>query len=199
MIGWKKFIFITQMVLTKLTGCISKILKNTGNRRILYLHAFFYLHQAASSEWWPAGITYDPDNSGTPIGSLGVHEHWNNVDEMQYSRNLETGEGIELVKIFEEVNFTDPIQIADNLRIFPNPCSEIATISWVQDEAAEIQYRVVDINGRMVFSGVDVKDNGNYKEVIIDVRDLQAGVYFVILSFQTGEGITTSAERLVVQ
>jgi hypothetical protein len=58
-----------------------------------------YLHQAASSENWPAGITYDPENDGTIIESLGVHEHWNNPIDMQYSRNLGTSNGIELVKI----------------------------------------------------------------------------------------------------
>jgi hypothetical protein len=56
-----------------------------------------YLHQAASSEWWPEGLIYDPEGDGTPIGSLGVHEHWNNANDKQYSRNLGTGEGIELV------------------------------------------------------------------------------------------------------
>jgi hypothetical protein len=30
-----------------------------------------------------AGITYDPDNTGSPIGSLGVHEHWNNTADME--------------------------------------------------------------------------------------------------------------------
>jgi hypothetical protein len=61
-----------------------------------------HLHQAASSDWWPEGITYDPDNSGTPIGSLGVHEHWNNPNEMKYSRNLGTGEGIELLQVEQQ-------------------------------------------------------------------------------------------------
>ena len=56
-----------------------------------------YLHQAASSDWWPDGITYDPEGDGTPVTSLGVHEHWNNPVDKQYSRNLGTGEGIELV------------------------------------------------------------------------------------------------------
>ena len=56
-----------------------------------------YLHQAASSEWWPDSITYDPEGDGTPVASLGVHEHWNNPVEKQYSRNLGTGEGIELI------------------------------------------------------------------------------------------------------
>jgi hypothetical protein len=57
-----------------------------------------YLHQAASSEFWPEGITYDPDNSGTPIPGLGVHEHWNNPVDKNYSRNLGKAEGIELIK-----------------------------------------------------------------------------------------------------
>ncbi len=58
-----------------------------------------YLHQAASKENWPKDITYDPDNSGKPISSLGIHEHWNNPVEKNYSRNLGKSTGIELVKI----------------------------------------------------------------------------------------------------
>jgi hypothetical protein len=58
-----------------------------------------YLHQAADSANWPGGILYDPDNSGTPIPSLGVHEHWNNPVNKQYSLNLGKSYGIELVSI----------------------------------------------------------------------------------------------------
>lgn len=58
-----------------------------------------YLHQAASSKYWPEGIVYDPDNSGTPVPSLGVHEHWDNAVNKNYSRNLGKKEGIELVKL----------------------------------------------------------------------------------------------------
>ncbi len=60
-----------------------------------------YLHQAADRANWPAGIVYDPEKDGTPIGSLGVHEHWNNAVDKQYSRNLGTGSGIELVRAGE--------------------------------------------------------------------------------------------------
>lgn len=56
-----------------------------------------YLHHAADSTTWPDGIVYDPENDGTPIPSLGVHEHWNNEIDRQYSRNLDTGDGIELI------------------------------------------------------------------------------------------------------
>ena len=58
-----------------------------------------YLHQAADPANWPEGIVYDPDNSGKPIPVLGVHEHWNNPIDKQYTRDLGTGKGIELVSI----------------------------------------------------------------------------------------------------
>jgi len=58
-----------------------------------------YMHQAADPANWPEGIIYDPDRTGTPVPVLGVHEHWNNPIDKQYSRNLGTGSGIELVSI----------------------------------------------------------------------------------------------------
>jgi hypothetical protein len=57
-----------------------------------------YLHEAALADRPPSGIRYDPEGDGTPLESLGVHEHWNNPQEKQYSRNLGTGEGIELIR-----------------------------------------------------------------------------------------------------
>ncbi|MBE0678012.1 MAG: hypothetical protein IH592_04525, partial [Bacteroidales bacterium] len=47
----------------------------------------------------PSGTNYDPENDGTPLKSLGVHEHWNNASERKYSRNLGMNRGIELVAI----------------------------------------------------------------------------------------------------
>jgi hypothetical protein len=58
-----------------------------------------YMHQAANPANWPKGVIYDPDNNGKPVPVLGVHEHWNNPVDKQYSRNLGIGNGIELVSI----------------------------------------------------------------------------------------------------
>jgi hypothetical protein len=57
-----------------------------------------YLHEAAEAESPPSGTFYDPAHSGNiaRLGSLGVHEHWNNAQDKQYSRNLQSAEGIEL-------------------------------------------------------------------------------------------------------
>jgi hypothetical protein len=57
-----------------------------------------YLHEAALADRPPSRTHYDPEGDGTTLESLGVHEHWNNPEKKQYSRNLGTGQGIELVK-----------------------------------------------------------------------------------------------------
>lgn len=56
-----------------------------------------YLLEAAMAGNAPSGTVYDPEGDGTPLQSLGVAEHWNNDRDRQYTRNLGTGDGIELV------------------------------------------------------------------------------------------------------
>ena len=56
-----------------------------------------YLHEAAQAGDPPSGAHYG-DGLGGRVESLGVHEHWNNVREKRYSRNLGEAEGIELVR-----------------------------------------------------------------------------------------------------
>ena len=56
-----------------------------------------YLDEAAMIPHPPSGTLYKPDGVTILTNSLGVHEHWNNSVSKQYSRNLGTGSGIELV------------------------------------------------------------------------------------------------------
>jgi len=58
-----------------------------------------YLHEAALADRPASGTRYDPERDGTFLTSLGVHEHWNDPKDRKYSRNLGTGNGIELVCI----------------------------------------------------------------------------------------------------
>ena len=57
-----------------------------------------YLHEAGLVKNSPSGTVYT-DSFGETIANLGVHEHWNNPTDKQYSRNLGKDEGIELVKV----------------------------------------------------------------------------------------------------
>lgn len=56
----------------------------------------YYMHEAALANDPPSMTVYDPERDGTRCTSLGVHEHWNNPLDKQYSRNLGQDKGIEL-------------------------------------------------------------------------------------------------------
>lgn len=76
-----------------------------GEEFPLYEGTHDFLLQEADPTNWPVAITYDPENDGTPLTSLGVYEHWNDAINRQYSRNLGTGNGIELIYI---TDYTPP-------------------------------------------------------------------------------------------
>lgn len=57
-----------------------------------------YLHQAALAGRAPSGTAYE-DGFGKRVASLGVHDHWDNVETKRYGRNLGKPEGIELVAL----------------------------------------------------------------------------------------------------
>ncbi len=69
-----------------------------------------YLHEAAQANNPPSGVFYDPISAGDVVRlpSLGTHEHWNNFIDKQYSRNLGTGNGIELL-MFSSVSDPGPL------------------------------------------------------------------------------------------
>ena len=69
----------------------------------------YYLHEAAyvpgTNGVKLSGVAYRPNaGSSAYVGSLGTQEHWNNSTSKQYSRNLGTGNGIELVKLMPGVS-----------------------------------------------------------------------------------------------
>lgn len=57
-----------------------------------------YLHEAGLISNAPSGTVYTNGN-GKMVKNVGVHEHWNNSIQKQYSRNLGKDEGIELIYI----------------------------------------------------------------------------------------------------
>jgi hypothetical protein len=115
-----------------------------------------YLRQAASSVYWPADLTYDPENDGTPINSLGVNEHWNNPIDKQYTRNLSTGEGINLIFINQTVTGIgkDEKNIHPNIftlsQNYPNPFNPSTTIRFNLSQRAMVKLAVYDLTGSLI-------------------------------------------------
>lgn len=66
------------------------------------MYSDYSLIESAKADNPPSGTVYDPERDGIKLGSLGVMEHWNNPADKQYTRNLKTGYGIEL--IYKKIN-----------------------------------------------------------------------------------------------
>ncbi len=110
------------------------------------------LLQYASSDYWPDGIQYDPEGDGTPIGSLGVFEHWNNATDRKYSRNLESGDGIELIYVDSE---TEPTALGnmpsvENHMASPNPFSTHTRFSRPEQVSEKAALEIYTIKGELV-------------------------------------------------
>jgi hypothetical protein len=126
-----------------------------------------YMKQAADPANWPAGIIYDPEDDGIPIGSLGVYEHWNSVATKQYTRNLGTGNGIELKSytalpvdnyVSEKVNTGIEDSKNLNINIYPNPFTTNITIETGLSSSAILS--IINMQGQVVYQR---KIAGNYK------------------------------------
>lgn len=108
-----------------------------------------YIKQAADPSNWPSGITYDPEGDGTPIASLGVFEHWNNVNDKQYSRNLGTGTGIELHKVSSVVS----VKQLDGLELncYPNPFTSKINVSLKNPAGECLKLKIHNLKGQLVY------------------------------------------------
>jgi hypothetical protein len=129
-----------------------------------------YLSQCASSDFWPAGFTYDPEGDGTPIGSLGVFEHWNNATDRQYSRNLGTGDGIELKYFIPGVTGISSNSLKNINIASPNPFSNFTKFKKPAEVSKNSKLEIYNMKGELIrnfdFADTDVivwngSDNNN--------------------------------------
>jgi hypothetical protein len=147
-----------------------------------------YLHQAADSTKWPAGIKYDPDSSGVHIYSLGVHEHWNNAIDKKYTRNLGTGNGIELKSI--EQGTTTGVANQENrapeyftlYQNYPNPFNPTTNITYSIPTNSKVVIKIYNVAGREVETIENsVRSAGTYT-ITFDAKQLASGIYFYKLT-----------------
>ncbi len=111
-----------------------------------------YLSQCASSDFWPDGFTYDPEGDGTPLESQGVFEHWNNATDRQYSRNLGTGDGIELKYIKSGSTGLAENKISTINIASPNPFSDYTRFRRTSVISKESNLEIINIHGQVVQS-----------------------------------------------
>jgi len=129
-----------------------------------------YLHEAALAARPASRTFYDPDHAGNTVhlASLGVHEHWNNARDRQYSRNLGKTAGIELITIAanEPTTVTAPGAkiklLADTFKFTEGPAVDAAGNVYFTDQPNNKIYKW-SIDGKLsVFHDKPGRANGLY-------------------------------------
>ncbi|MBN1181602.1 MAG: DUF362 domain-containing protein [Bacteroidales bacterium] len=169
-----------------------------------------YLHEASQAGSPPSGTVYDPENDGAPLQSLGVHEHWNNSTDKQYTRNLGTGDGIELIKVIDNVTNLDTTHTdtgsttpvidrnnmtsQDNFTLFantPNPFTISTTICYSLKVSADIRLNIYNMKGERVRTLINKYQSAgnfeiNWNGCNDDNMRLASGIYVYRMEINTG-------------
>ena len=172
---WPSSLFVSQDPVAIDSVCCD-FLKAEWNDDSYYDGADDYLQEAALADNPPSKTFYDPNGDGIGLDSLGTHEHWNNPVDKQYSRNLGTGEGIELISLTQpDISSRDRrnsqikpsiLSPADGATIGPG----ISVLSWPTGNNA-VEYDVFFGNNFDDVNNVDLfDDTGIYRGRWIDAE-----------------------------
>jgi hypothetical protein len=166
-----------------------------------------YLHEAAQANNPPSGTYYAPSGDSVRLQSLGVHEHWNNATDRQYSRDLGTGNGIELVKL----QHSPPTSVNEGTgtpttfalhQNYPNPFNPSTTIGFSVSQSGPAMLEVYDVTGRHVRTLLRGNVAAGQHTVQWDGRDdrgfsVGSGVYFYRL--RAGANSVASRKMLLLK
>jgi len=143
-----------------------------------------YLHEAALANDPPSGTFYDPDHDGDVVrlASLGVHEHWNDPVNMQYTRNLGTGDGIELIRR-SSVSHVPPHSSDLASYCYPNPFNPRTMIHFELRVSGHVELSVYNAAGARVATLMNEHLNSGEHEIdwfgSDDTgRNLPSGTYY---------------------
>jgi hypothetical protein len=175
-----------------------------------------YMHEAAQANDPPSGTVYDPEDDGTTLESLGVHEHWNNSTDKQYTRNLGTGEGIELIQIVNDTtsvieNPTDVEHFNGDipetftlLGNYPNPFNVSTTICYSLPTSTDIRLNIYNLKGEIVRTLINQHQSAGTFKISWNGRNnnnvrVASGIYIYRMEINTGREIVSQSRQMLLE
>lgn len=192
---WPNSLFVSQDQVALESVCIDFLRAEAKVNTAFKNRPFFpavddYLHQAADKANWAQGITYDPEGDGIEMpASLGVHEHWNNATDMQYTRNLGTGDGIELISYKSVITSIRPVEKIADIKFYPNPFTQSIQIEAKENQPLNLN--IYNTSGQLVFNSVMTK-SFKWNATSGNGSKLPGGIYLMKLNdSKTGQQLMT--------
>ena len=146
-------LFMSQDVIALESVCLDWMRSEPSNAKYLHGNVDNWLHEAAQANDPPSGMIYNPGAEESPLESLGVHEHFDGWSTKQYSRNLGTGEGIELYTVDHTVGINDYYKAETGVKLkpnYPNPFQSITTVPFELTSQASVSMVIYDQLGRII-------------------------------------------------
>ena len=81
----------------------------------------------------------------------------------------------------------DETMVIGNMNVFPNPTNDMAHIRFELTEATTVNFSVIDVMGRVVFSAPAEQMNAGNQQINISTADYAAGVYNVVIRTDKGQ------------
>lgn len=100
------------------------------------------------------------------------------------SDNFMQNEGFSL-EYYAILGIEDQSQLKD-LSYYPNPASDVVTLSFNTDETQNIVCKIVDMSGKVVYQNNFEHNGGSFSETI-NVSTFAKGIYFLNLETKTGK------------
>jgi len=160
-----------------------------------------HLHQAASKENWAKGITYDPEGDGTEMpSSIGVHEHWNNPDNKQYTKNINplATTGIELYNPDDYTSAGKLSSTITNLKVFPNPCTDYAVLKFSLESESTVELSIVSTGGQTIQSYSPERHFAGLQSFTLNTSNWVKGNYVIMMKSKSNSGVEVNSTKLVV-
>lgn len=143
-----------------------------------------YLHEAAMADNPPSGTYYDPENDGTRLQSLGMHEHWNNAVEKRYV-------GIDLVCLQNSFTSMDESINSNEFNLlhnYPNPFNPSTKISFTLPSRTFVVLKIYNLQGKEVETIISEEQSEGVHSHQWNAERFSSGVYFCQL--QAGKFIS---------
>jgi len=164
-----------------------------------------YLHEASQANNPPSGTFYHPNGDTVRLQSLGVHEHWNNATDKQYTRNLKTGNGIELFPPQSGSTSVNEVIIPSGFVLnqnYPNPFNPTTKITYTLPIRSSVSINIFDALGRNVAALVNEEKPAGKHEIQFNAKNLSSGIYFYRIQVRQISGgpsaVLTETKKLVL-